>query len=248
MTREYDRGTGGRELAGLIIILIGFGLLVNTMGIFPMFPFWGVIHRFWLPTLFIGIGLLLLSRRGNNTGGLFFILFGVLFLIGGLNIGNYDFRRWIGPGILIWVGLVFLLRSSNRSIRRDHRGIRSGNRGIEQPQSTDSSDYIHASVILGGFNRKCLSQQFRGGDLTAIMGGGKIDLRDAKIQQGEAVLDVFTLIGGLEIQVPHDWIVEQRFTPVLGGYEDRSTPEKQGTTQRLVIKGTTIIGGITVSN
>ena len=37
----------GREVAGLIIILIGFALLMNTMHIFPTFPFLGLLHRFF---------------------------------------------------------------------------------------------------------------------------------------------------------------------------------------------------------
>lgn len=116
-----------------------------------------------------------------------------------------------------------------------------------QQQHTDSSDYIHATVILGSFNRRCPSQRFRGGDLTAIMGGGKIDLRGAQILDKEAVLDVFTLMGGLEIQVPEGWVVEPRFTPILGGYQDRTSRTTTGT-QRLVINGTAIMGGITVFN
>ena len=253
MTTEYERGSG-REVAGLIIVLIGFGLLMNTMGIFPMFPFWSIIHRFWLPTLFIGIGVMLLSRRGASTGGVFFILFGVLFLLGALNMwgGDYEYRRWIGPGILIWIGLAFLLRNPNgpRRLRRERiraEGIpREKHMGV--PASTDSSDFIYVSVILGGFNRKCSSQQFRGGDLTMVMGGGKIDLREARIQEAEAVLDVFAIMGGMEIVVPRDWVVEARMTPVLGGIEDSTTPDKQGTTQRLVIRGTAIMGGVKVHN
>lgn len=242
MTAQYERGSG-RELAGLIIILIGFGLLINTMGIFPMIPFWPIIHRFWLPTLFIGIGLLLFTRRNGNTAGLFFILFGLLFLMGGLNLWPYNYRRWIGPGILIWIGMVFLMKNPNRT-----RRIRQHN--VTSEETTDSSDFVHGSVFLGGINRKCVSQQFRGGDITAVMGGGKIDLREARIQGNEAVLDIFTLIGGIELLVPRDWVVEPRFTPVLGGFEDRTTPEKKesGTLQRLAIQGTTILGGITVSN
>jgi predicted membrane protein len=79
------------------------------------------------------------------------------------------------------------------------------------------------------------------------MGGGKIDLREAQIQEREAVLDVFTLMGGLEIQVPDNWVVEPRITPILGGYQDRTNRTTQGT-QRLVINGTAIMGGITVFN
>jgi predicted membrane protein len=241
---EYERRSG-RELAGLIIILIGFGLLMNTMEIFPMFPFMPLIHRFWLPAVLIGIGVMLLSRRRGNEGlpaGLFFIVFGFLVLMGQMNFWGMHFNRWIGPGILIWVGLAFLFRNSARPRRipRDHLGMK---------EFTDSSDFIQASVVLGGFNRKCPSQQFRGGDVMAIMGGGKIDLREARIQQGEAVLDIFTLMGGIEIQVPRDWRVEPRLTPILGGIEDKTTPEKDSTqTQKLIIQGTAVMGGVIVSN
>jgi predicted membrane protein len=243
VTPESQRSNSGRELTGLIIILVGFGLLMNTMGIFPGIPFWPIIQRFWLPALFIGIGVLLLSRRGHESysGGLFFILFGFLFLMSGLNFWGGRSRFFIGPFILIWIGLTFLTRSSRP--RRD-RGPRTA-RGPEPV--TDASTFVHATVILGQFNRKCPSQQFRGGDLTAIMGGGKLDLRGAHIEDDEAVLDIFMLMGGLEIQVPRDWTVEQRFTPIMGGFEDRTNPEKQAT-QRLAIHGTAIMGGVIVSN
>ena len=189
MTPENKGSASGRELTGVIIILVGFGLLLNTMGIFPWLPFWPIIHRFWLPAVFFGIGALLLSRRGAHegyTGGLFFILLGVLFLMGGLNFWDGRYRVFIGPAILIWIGLTFLTRSSRPRRERPRRDYQ---RVVSSPQqTTDSSNFVHATVILGGFDRKCQSQQFQGGDLTAIMGGGKLDLRDAHITESEAVI------------------------------------------------------------
>ena len=260
---DYERNSG-RELAGLIIILVGFALLLSTLNILPGFPFFLIFSRYWLPAMFIGIGLLILARRGPNDGlapGMFFILFGAIFLLNRMNWG-FNFSRLIVPAILIWIGLAFLTRSARnpsswsdrtaeRQQRRDERFQRMQDRHQAPPfgaqQFSDSSDFVHATAIIGGFNRKCLSQQFRGGDLTAVMGGGKIDLREAKMQANEAVLDVFTLMGGIEIQVPQDWVVEPRVTPILGGFTDRRTPGTAGT-QRLVIGGTSIMGGITVSN
>jgi predicted membrane protein len=194
---------------------------------------------------------------------MFFVMLGFLFLLARMNLG-FSFGRLIGPAILIWLGFAFLTRggrppsSAWRYRREEWRERREEQRDAWRErrdnapfsgmqQFTDSSDFIHATAILGGFNRKCSSQQFRGGDLTAIMGGGKIDLRDAKIQADQAVLDIFTLMGGVEIYVPPDWNVEPRLTPILGNYSDRRTPDKQGT-QKLVIHGSSIMGGITVSN
>jgi predicted membrane protein len=135
-------------------------------------------------------------------------------------------------------------------MKNPNRTRRVRRHNVTMEQTTDSSDFVNGSVVLGGINRKCVSQQFRGGDITLFMGGGKIDLREARIQGNEAVLDIFTLIGGIELLVPRDWVVEPRFSPVLGGFEDRTTPEKKegSTPQRLAIQGTMILSGITVSN
>src|SRR6187397_3071058 len=110
----YERGSGsGREVVGFIIILIGFSLLTGTMGIVPAFPFGTLIHRFWLPALFIGIGVLLLTRHGNERpmGGVIFVLLGIFFLMGSMNF-DFAFRRWIGPAVLIWIGVAFLMRGN----------------------------------------------------------------------------------------------------------------------------------------
>ena len=57
-------------------------------------------------------------------------------------------------------------------------------------------------------SRRSNSQTFDGADLTAVMGGCEIDLRQASIAPGtEAVIDVFAFWGGIEIKVPEDWTV-----------------------------------------
>jgi predicted membrane protein len=237
---DYERSSG-RELTGLIIILIGFGLLMNSMGILPYGPY---IARFWLPAALIGGGVFLLSRgRGNDgrLGGAFFVLLGFLFFIARLNYWDISLGKMIWPAILMWIGISMLLRRSRP------RGMRTQRETFGLDQTMDSSDYLQATAILGGFNRKSSSQQFRGGDFTAIMGGGKIDLREAQMQGNEAVIDVFTVMGGMEIQVPMDWGVEQGFVPILGGYDDK-TRKTAGASKRLILHGTTIMGGVSVTN
>ena len=92
-------------------------------------------------------------------------------------------------------------------------------RGINGPacerglRDTDSHSTISAMAVLGGVNRGNNSRTFRGGDLTAVMGGCQIDLRSAAIE-GEAVIDVFAMWGGIEIKVPENWSVSGRVTPV----------------------------------
>src|SRR5947209_12079902 len=71
-----------------------------------------------------------------------------------------------------------------------------------------SDSLFSASAVLGGLERRINSQDFRGGDVTAIMGGCQIDLRGASITPpNQAVLTVFALFGGIEIRIPDDWTI-----------------------------------------
>lgn len=251
------RRESSREMAGLVIILVGFGLLMNTMGIIPI---GATVARFWLPAVFVGVGAYQLARAHGREGrfmGWFFVGLGVLILLNNLNLFapfTFRLRQLIAPAILIFIGMRLLIRASSSRGDDAFQGSSSSPQvkvhvsGANSEPSVDSSDFVDATAVLGGFNRKSSSQQFRGGDVTAIMGGGKLDLRDAKIQGNEAVLDIFTLMGGMEIMVPHEWVIEQRFTPILGGYEDRTRQDGQPGAKKLVIKGVTIMGGVVVTN
>ena len=65
---------------------------------------------------------------------------------------------------------------------------------------------------MGGFERRITSHEFRGGEITAFMGGGKLDLRDAMPAGGQAVINVFAMMGGFEILVPETWRVISEVT------------------------------------
>jgi predicted membrane protein len=112
---------------------------------------------------------------------------------------------------------------------------------------TDGHSTISAMAVLGGVNRGNNSKTFRGGDLTAVMGGCQIDLRNAAIE-GDAVIDVFAMWGGIEIKVPEEWSVSGRVTPILGGYEDKTRPSRDASTQRLIVRGMVIMGGVEIKN
>ena len=62
------------------------------------------------------------------------------------------------------------------------------------------------------------------------------------------MLDVFTMWGGLELKVPEGWIVENQMIVALGGYEDRTRPVGAPDAPRLVLRGTTVMGGVEVRN
>jgi hypothetical protein len=58
--------------------------------------------------------------------------------------------------------------------------------------------------------------------MTSVMGGTRLDLRQAAVAPGEeATVDVFGLMGAVEVIVPETWIVDVQTTAVMGGVRDR---------------------------
>ena len=93
--------------------------------------------------------------------------------------------------------------------------------------------------------RQQLARRSDGGDLTAMMGGCEIDLRQASIDRDEAVIDVFAFWGGIEIKVPEDWTVISARDAADGRHRGQDAPAAATRPdKRLVIRGIAMMGGI----
>jgi len=109
------------------------------------------------------------------------------------------------------------------------------------------SDTFSDVAIMGGVKRTNLSNDFRGGEATAVMGGVDIDLRDAAMERGEAVLDVSSVMGGVKIRVPKEWTVVSQVTSIMGGFKDETRhPENED--HKLILRGTVMMGGLKITN
>jgi hypothetical protein len=106
---------------------------------------------------------------------------------------------------------------------------------------------INIVAIMGGVSRGNNSSAFRRADLLAFMGGCEIDLRKAAIN-GEAVIDIFCMWGGIEIRVPEDWTVVSHIMPLMGGVEDKTRPPQTATAHRLTLRGMALMGGVEIKN
>jgi predicted membrane protein len=81
------------------------------------------------------------------------------------------------------------------------------------------------------------------------MGGADINLGQADIQ-GEVVLDVTAVFGGVKIVLPSNWKVVSEMSAVFGGIEDkRQVVEDNARMDKLLIlRGTSVFGGIEIKN
>jgi len=115
-------------------------------------------------------------------------------------------------------------------------------------ESTDA-EFDHVA-IFAGIKQRVTVKNFRGGRLMAICGGFEIDLRRADIDGQSATIDASALMGGGEIRVPDNWVVEVRGIALLGGYTDETHQDivDATTAKHLVVKGLAVLGGVVIKN
>lgn len=251
----------GRFVAGAILILLGVVYALDSFGVWNA----GDIGRFW-PLILIGVGITrLFSSRfaPQRTAGFILIGLGAIFLLRTLHVVYFHARDvWpfilllIGGG-LVWQALsrrspVFLSGSGQGPAENVLEHAREGLASARASRSgaREAGSVLNEFAFMGGGDRVVRAQDFRGGDVTAILGGFGIDLRGAAIAGDSATIDVFTLWGGVDFKVPEDWNVAVSGTPILGVFTNSARAVRQGdaAAKTLVIKGVAIMGGVEVKN
>ncbi len=249
-----------RMIFGLVILTLGVLFLLDKLNLVEM----GHLGDYW-PLIFVAIGLGKVLQPPGSRGrgmGVIFIVVGAWWTLSDLDLVEYDpLHFW--PIILILVGASILWRAM--------QGQRPPAAGALPPPPPDrpteglpgatavptgapraggyaADSTINAVAVLGGVERKSVASDFRGGSMTAIMGGCVVDLRQASIISGQAVIDAFAMWGGVEIRVPPDWLVVSKGIPVLGGFVDSTAPPSSPTGKVLVVRGVALMGGVEMKN
>ena len=167
---------------------------------------------------------------------------GVVLQLNELGITHFGWASF-WPMMLIALGLFIMWGSSQWS----SKPVASTSRGGD-PRTT-----LNEAVVFGGLERRMTSQDFQGGDITAIFGGIELDLTEANIQANEATLAITAIFGGVEVRVPPNWQVAFRGAPIFGGVEDKTRAARvvdpaNPNLKVLVITGAVIFGGLEIKN
>jgi predicted membrane protein len=218
-------------VVGLFIIMLGVVFTLDNLGLVEG----DRILRFW-PVGLILLGAAVLANARAEPGyvaGGFWLVLGIGLLLNELDLLDVDFGA-LWPLVLVAAGGYLVWQAMTGRTR--------------QPRAEErAAERLNAVAVMGGVARSSGVSDFRGGELTAIMGGCEIDLRKASIASGPATIDTFALWGGIEIKVPPDWTVEGKVFPIMGAFEDKTRPPDD-VSKRLVIRGLVLMGGIEVKN
>lgn len=216
---------------GIVLIFFGAFFLLDNLGLIP----WDLRHYiFQWEGILIIIGIIILVNDPRKNTGWVLIIIGAFFLLPDIIYIPWFRVSTFWPVLLIALGFVYIVR------QRGHN---------TPPGATPdgSMDFIDDTNIFGGGDVVITSNNFKGGKITSIFGGGNYDLTNAKLSSEPTVIDFFAMFGGGNFIVPSDWNVKTDVTAIFGGFSDkRKTKIDPGTAdpnKELYIKGFVLFGG-----
>lgn len=218
-------------------------------------------RRLWLGGAFIVLGILFLLNsmeiidfsisRIIFSWPFFFLVIGIFIII--------NTNKKILGGILAGLGAIFIIPrifpaiNYNGTIVFAILFIALGLYIILNKKETDkikldreSKDILEDVSIFGGGTKFITSDNFKGGNITAVFGGSEINLKGCKLAEGTNVIDVLCVFGGTTLIIPQDWNIIINVTPIFGGFSNKlikdpnAIPDPDKT---LIIKGLVVFGG-----
>jgi predicted membrane protein len=235
--QTFKRSGRAHLLLGIVLMFLGLFLIADLADIIP----WRLRDfLFTWQALLIFLGLIFLSNKENKGTGFVLIAIGSFFLLPRIiDVPNY-WRSLFWPSMLILLGLVVIFSS------RRHGGASI----FSHKKKATGDDILDEVSVFGGGDKNVNSQQFKGGKITHIFGGSKIDFTQAKLAPGKHYLDVLLVFGGTKLIIPEGWDVKMEVTSVFGGFSDKRVKSRvvTETDRKLVITGTSIFGGGEIVN
>lgn len=103
-----------------------------------------------------------------------------------------------------------------------------------------------AFAMMGGFERRGNWVVPRFFSATVFMGGGVLDITQARFAEPEATIQVFAFMGGIEVIVPDDITVRVTGIGFMGGFEHKGEHEGPPGAPVLTVTGFAMMGGVEV--
>jgi predicted membrane protein len=252
-----------RVLAGLVLVALGILFTLDSFHIVDA----GSLGDYW-PLFLIVPGIISFvwpRKNADRFWGIILMGVGLLFLFRNLGIFWISFRH-VWPVILVALGIYLIWRALEARRESDgpsgagggsgQRPLEGGIAGLESAGDLRQApptgvDRLNEFAMFGGGDRMIRSSAFRGGNVTAIMGGFDIDLRDAVMDGNAARIEVFVMMGGIDMKVPEGWTVVLDVTPFMGGADYRPGTRRapaEGPPKVLTVSGFVFMGGIDVKH
>lgn len=246
--QRRNRKSSGNLWAGLLLLIIGGALLARQFGM--EFPRW--IYS-W-PTILILVGLFIGAKNNfRDYSWLIMVTVGGVFLLDRI-YPELPIRSFAWPVIIIGVGLIMIFapRKCRRPRREELMNVitppppREGE--IIPFTAQTQEERLDVVAVFGGIKKRILSKNFKGGEIVAVFGGAEVNLIQSDFSQ-IIEIEVIAIFGGVKLSVPSNWEIRSETVAILGGIDDkRGQPITAVPEKILVLKGTTLFGGIEINS
>lgn len=215
---------------GSLIIYIGFGLLLATTQV-PGFEY---VEPYWWSLGFVLLGVIVLARSKKAVfPGIVLIAIGLIMMANKLDFINVGVWDLFWPVFLICIGFWIIFRKKKLF-------------GKEKVVNSNFPNFVN---IFSGSKHMVESADFKGAEVEVMFGGTEIDLRDASVPSGKAILDITVNFGGVTLFVPRNWRIVADGTPIFGALENKSRQDKLDVdSPQLTIRYFVMFGGIDIKN
>lgn len=261
---QNKSSNNGKKVVGVTILVIGLALMAKQLDV--ALPNWLLS---W-PMLLIVIGIASgIKHQFKNATWLILILIGSVFLVEKLD-PELSVAKFTWPIILIGLGVFFIFgRGFNNGNCKKNKKWGNVNSNFqnnptynfsEAPKNDDpkaqeneyhamGDEYVDSVSVFGGAKKNILSKNFKGGEVVNIFGGAELNLYHSDIN-GLVILEVVQVFGGTKIVIPPTWDVISEMAAIFGGIDDNRslTQVLQDKSKVLLIRGTSIFGGIEIRN
>ncbi|GAB3934388.1 LiaF transmembrane domain-containing protein [Mucilaginibacter myungsuensis] len=215
------------------LIIIAIGALSLLDDIFPRADFSRAI---W-PMILVGVGFWLIYGRKNQTAGSIF---------GKHKVGrtdpfkNAEFSDPFAPKPTPNFDTAF-------DPNYDPNAPAADQPAGSTPPPYMGDNHIDTVSVFGGVKRTILSKTFKGGEIVNVFGGTDLDLTQADIQ-GQVIVEITQLFGGIKLIIPPHWQVTSDVAAVFSSVDDkrRNMGTPLSPDKILVIKGVSIFAGVDI--
>lgn len=213
-------------IAGMFFTAVGLLITLDNFDVLNA----AVFLRYW-PLVLVAAGLAKVVDAGSSrVAATVLVVLGAALLADNIGYIRFDlFDLW--PLILIGIGAMFVARSMGKG-----------------PGATVSAQGGETSFAM--FNERTVridSKSYRGGSAAAFLGSLIVDLSDADITSGPAVLHARAMWGAVVIIVPDRWEVIGDVTPFMAAFEMKRRGAADPS-RTLIVRGGAMWAGIEVKN
>ncbi len=234
--RHGNNNPAGRFVFGIIVALIGVGLLLKALDIFPFY------FRLSWPVILIAIGMLIGIKNGfRNNAWWILVVIGVAHLIPSFQILGKSSRVLIWPFMVILAGVMIAFRPRRHRTAPDTVG----------GAIVNATDRLVVDVTFGGRKEIVTSRDFKGGTVNVTFGGSEINLTQTDFSAPSIELDCRVVFGAIELVIPANWDIQNEIRPSFGSVEDQRVvvAGPQGETRKkLILTGTCSMGSIEIKS